>query len=106
MRVLLDESVPRQLADHLGDHDVTTVPKIGWAGFRNGELMAKAAAQFDAFITADKGIEFQQKYSALNLGIVVLVAPNNRVETIVGMAAAVLKSLANLQPGELVRVGG
>ena len=106
MRVLLDESVPRQLAANLGDHDVTTVPKIGWAGFRNGELMAKAASQFDVFITAEKGIEFQQNYSELDLGIVILFAPDNRVETIVGLAPAILESLADLKPGRLVRVGG
>ena len=106
MRVLLDESVPRQLVDHLVGHDVTTVPTIGWAGFRNGELMAKAATQFDAFVTADNGIEFQQNYSELDLGIVVLRGRDNRVETIVGMAGAVLESLSNLQPGQLVRVAG
>ncbi len=104
MRVLLDESVPRQLASALLDHSVTTVPKEGWAGLKNGELMAKAAPLFDAFITGDQNLEYQQKYADLPIGIVVLVAPNNRVETIVGMSAAILNALADLKPGKLVRV--
>ena len=104
MRVLLDESVPRQLADCLGDHEATTVPRAGWAGFRNGELMLKTAAEFDVSITADKGIEFQQNYADLDLGILVLVAPNNRVETILGMADAILRSIGELRPGQLIRV--
>ena len=104
MRVLLDESVPRQLAPVLLGHSVTTVPKEGWAGLKNGELMAKAAPLFDAFVTGDQNLEYQQKYSDLPIGIVVLVAPNNRVETIVGMSAAILNALADLLPGQLVRV--
>ena len=104
MRVLLDESVPRQLTKFLGDHDVTTVPKAGWAGLKNGELMALAASEFDAFITGDQGIEFQQAYSKLEIGIVILVADNNRVETITGMAASILDALKELRPGQLVRV--
>ena len=104
MRVLLDESVPRQLARYLGDHEVTTVPKVGWAGLRNGELITKAAREFDALITGDQGIEFQQRYADLDLGIVVLVAPDNRVETITGMADPIRAALDRLGPGQLVRV--
>ena len=37
MRVLLDESVPRQLAGRLGVHEITTVTHEGWAGLRNGD---------------------------------------------------------------------
>jgi len=41
--VLLDDSVPRQLGAALVGHSVATVPKQGWAGLRNGELLPKAA---------------------------------------------------------------
>jgi hypothetical protein len=104
VRVLLDESVPRQLTKFLGNHEVSTVPKAGWAGMKNGELMTRAASEFDAFITGDQGIEFQQSYRDLDLGVVVLVAPDNRVETITGMAGAILVALESLRPGQLVRV--
>lgn len=104
MRVLLDESVPRQLSSLLVSHDATTVPRIGWAGLRNGELLSRAAADFDAFITGDQGIEHQQTYADLDLGIVVLIAPDNRVETITGMADAILGARDRLRPGELIRV--
>ncbi len=39
-RVLLDECVDSRLARELTGHDVTTVPEAGWAGTRNGELLA------------------------------------------------------------------
>lgn len=71
---------------------------------KNGELLSRAEAEFDAFVTADKGIEFQQNFSKMDLGIVVLVARDNRVETILGMADAILESLAGLRAGQLIRV--
>ena len=39
MRILLDESLPRQLGKELAGHEVRTVQQIGWAGLKNGELL-------------------------------------------------------------------
>ena len=104
MRVLLDESVPRQLAPLLTGHSVSTVPREGWAGIANGELLRRAAERFDALITGDQNLEFQQDTASVGLGIVVLVAPNNRVETITPMASRIVEALADLRPGRVVRV--
>jgi hypothetical protein len=43
MRVLLDECLPRKLKNDLAGHDVRTVPDMGWAGKKNGELLQLAA---------------------------------------------------------------
>ena len=104
MRVLLDESVPRQLALLLTGHSVTTVPLQGWAGLPNGELLRRASGQFDALVTGDQSLQHQQNLTDLELGVVVLVAPDNRVETITSMSARILEALAQLQPGQIVRV--
>jgi predicted nuclease of predicted toxin-antitoxin system len=82
MKLLLDESVPKRLAGQFpGDFETMTVPQIGWAGTRNGELLRKAAdAGFDALITADQGIEYQQNLSTLGLRIIVLIAPRTRLQ--------------------------
>jgi predicted nuclease of predicted toxin-antitoxin system len=37
MRILLDESLPKRLKADFGDHEVSTVPEMGWASKRNGE---------------------------------------------------------------------
>lgn len=61
MRVLLDENVPRKLKHRLTpDHEVVTVPEQGWAGLLNGALLRAADAEFDAFVTLDRGIVHQQ----------------------------------------------
>lgn len=59
MRVLLDESLPRQPAGELPGHEIRTVPQMGWSGSKNGALLLLAATKFDVFLTADKGFEHQ-----------------------------------------------
>jgi len=39
MKVLIDENLPRKLADHLKGHECGTVAECGWAGRKNGELL-------------------------------------------------------------------
>ena len=52
------------LKEELSQHDVTTVPERGWAGKTNGELLELASGTFDAFITADQGLEYLNLRSA------------------------------------------
>ena len=60
MRLLLDECVPARLQRALPSHQVSTVTQEGWSGFKNGKLLALAAARFDVFITVDKNLPYQQ----------------------------------------------
>lgn len=56
------------------------MPEFGWAGTKNGELLRRVAAVgFVALITADRGIEYQQRLDALPLAVIVLIAPRNRI---------------------------
>ena len=77
MRVLLDECLPRRLKRELVGHDARTAPEMGWASKRNGELLALAVGQFDAFLTADRNLSYQQDVSSFDIAIVVLVARSN-----------------------------
>lgn len=81
MRVLLDENMPRGLRELFdGGVEVVTVGYRGWRGTKNGELLRKARAEFEAFVTTDRGIPHQQNLSEVDMGIVVLEAPSNRLE--------------------------
>jgi hypothetical protein len=54
VRVLLDECLPgRKLKPAFPSHDVRTVADMGWRGVKNGALLARAEAEFDAFVTVD-----------------------------------------------------
>lgn len=68
MRILLDESLPRDLRLRLQAHDVSTVATAGWAGIKNGKLLALAATRFDVFFTVDRNLEFQQNRVLLKIG--------------------------------------
>ena len=56
MRVLRDECVPRRVARDLPGHAVWTVRGMGWASFKNGALLRRAAGEFDVLVTVDRGI--------------------------------------------------
>lgn len=60
MRVLLDEQLPRQLAQELIGHEVRTVQQQGGSGLKNGERLRQALqAGYEIFVTADQNLEFQ-----------------------------------------------
>ena len=104
MRLLLDECLPRRLKRGLPGHDVSTVPEMGWAGIKNGRLLALAEPAFDVFITIDGNLRYQQNLSGRDLGLVVLSAPDNTIETLLPLMPQVLAALPTLGPGQIVKV--
>ena len=105
MRVLLDESVPRQLRRHLPGHVVRTARDMQWDGKSNGELLALAKDNFDAFITADQHIEHQQNITEEDIPIIVLIARGNRIADYLPIISDILNALSNVKRGEVVGVG-
>ena len=106
MRLLLDECVPKRLKRDLLGHEVQTVQDMGWAGIKNGALLELADGQFDALLTVDQGIEYQQNLSGLTISVVVLLAASNDVDDLRPLLPGVEQALANLRAGEISRVGG
>ena len=104
MRILLDEYVPRRLKHEFGDHEVRTVPEMGWAGTKNGALLQLAAESFDVFLTTDRNLTFQQNMAALRLGIIVLRAPSNDIGVLRPLTPSVLEALLRIKVGEVVQV--
>lgn len=104
MRLLLDECVPKALRRELPGHDVRTVREMGWAGTKNGALLRLASGAFDAFLTVDQGIEFQQDLAGLTLGVVVLIGASNDIDDLRPLVAEALSALALIQPGQVIKV--
>lgn len=105
MRVLLDESLPHDLVPLLVGHHVETVQGRGWAGTKNGALLALASADFDVFVTADRNLPYQQNLTAVDLCVVVLAAPRNRIEDIRPLLPKLLEAIAAAKPREATLVG-
>ncbi len=104
MPSLLDESLPRPVAGLLPEHEVRTVATMGWTGKRNGELLQLAAGDFDVVLTADQNLEHQQNVRTLPPAVVILVAPTNRIESLLPLMPALRRTLDTLEPRQLVPV--
>jgi hypothetical protein len=105
MRILLHESLPRDLGREISGHEVTTVQQAGWAGLENGELLRRAAERFDVLVTGDQNIEYQQNPALLPIPVVILVAVSNRIEALRPLLPELLEVLARTPAREFVRVG-
>ena len=105
MRLLLDECVPRRLKQELPGHEVRTVQDEGWAGIKNGQLLKLANDRFDALLTVDQGIPYQQNLAGLQISVVVMIALSNDVDDLRPLLEAVEEALVNLRPGEIIRIG-
>lgn len=103
--MLLDECVDRRLARDILGHDVRTAPEAGWAGLKNGELLARAEHEFEAFVTTDRKLPFQQDLSRFSIAVIVLRAPSNRVTNLRGLVPQLLAALPVAKRGEVTWVG-
>jgi predicted nuclease of predicted toxin-antitoxin system len=99
MRLLLDECVPARLGRSLSSHSVSTVVSEGWSGIKNGKLLALAAESFDAFVTVDKNLPYQQNTAVLPLAVIVLDSTSNELSVLLPLVPALEQALGSLQRG-------
>lgn len=82
MKLLLDENLPKRLKDHFQNHEIYTVRDINWNGVKNGALLKLMIEnKFNALITFDKNLQFQQNFAKYTLPIIVLNAKDNTYYT-------------------------
>ena len=75
-------------------------------GGQDGKLLALAAERFDVFVTADQNLQYQQNLAALPVSVLVLVAHDNRLQTLQLLVPEILANLTRMQARSLLRVGG
>lgn len=102
MKVLLDACVPRPLRKFLPDHTVQTAQEMGWGELKNGALLQAAESQFDAFVTSDQNLKYQQNITGRKLAI--LVIPTNDWPTIRLHTDEIATKVAALKPGDFVEL--
>lgn len=100
MKILLDECIDRRLAREFSDYEVKTVPQIGWAGIKDGQLLVLAAAEFDVFITVDRNLSFQQNLPQFDIAVIVLHALSNRLADLKLLAPQILAILDEAVKGQ------
>jgi hypothetical protein len=106
MRILLDQDTPVGVRGILSTHDVRTAYQMGWAGLSNSALLdAAEQAGFEALVTCDQNMVFQQNLAGRNIAVVVLLT--NYWPTIRAQPQSVRRAVANASPGtfSLARFG-
>lgn len=104
MRIFLDECIDWRLSRDISGHDVKTARQMGWTAIKNGELLALASAHFDAFVTVDRNLAFQQDVPGLRIAVVVLQAKSNRLSDLRPLMQELLTKLASAQRGTVTIV--
>jgi len=104
MKILLDECVDWRLSRDLVGNEVKTAKQMGWTAIKNGELLALASQQFDAFVTVDRNLSFQQNLTSVAIAVIVLEAKTNRLADLKTLVPKLLLSLQVIRPGVIYRI--
>ncbi|MEL6552571.1 MAG: DUF5615 family PIN-like protein [Cyanobacteria bacterium J06621_11] len=104
MKLLLDECIDRRLAREFSEHEVKTVPQMNWAGLKDGQLLQLAAQEFDAFITVDRNLPFEQNLSKLELIVLILQTYSNRLPDLKRLVPEINYGLTIAQKGKAMLI--
>jgi predicted nuclease of predicted toxin-antitoxin system len=102
MKLLLDENLPKRLKSDLMNHEVYTSAEMNWAGVTNGKLLELLVANsFDALLTFDKNLQYQQNFKRYSISVLVLTA-SDRYQTLKPLMEKVKQLLVgDLSPGPI-----
>ena len=105
MKILLDHNLDWRISTDLPGHEVSTTLEMAWDTLKNGALLTQAEKSgFSALLTADKGIKNQQRMERRSISVVIIRAPNNKLETHLTMIPDVIRVLTVIQPGQIIEV--
>ena len=105
MRVLIDESLPVELATELPGHEVSTVRREGWIRYQNGALLRAAVrAGFEVLVTADSNLRHQQNLKKLGIAAIVVTRVRNRIEELRPLIPQIIGALQTIAAGDAVEI--
>jgi hypothetical protein len=102
MRILFDHGTPVPLRRALTGHTVSTAYEMGWTELDNGALLKAAERDFDALITTDQNLRYQQSLSGQRLAILVL--PTTSWPKIRAHEAELVAAVNGLRPANVIEL--
>jgi predicted nuclease of predicted toxin-antitoxin system len=101
VRVLLDANLPRALVRRLSGHEAESIHARGWSDLDDRALLDACARHFDALVTLDQSLRFQQNLRGRAVAVVLLRARSNRIQDLEPLVPALLAALAASPPRRL-----
>ena len=107
MKLLLDENLPEKLKYRFSKNFiVVTVNEMKWNAKKNGELMNLLRDNdFQALITSDRNLEYQQNIEKYGTKVVVLNAKDNRYETVLPFVEEIERELLKDTEASVIKIG-
>jgi hypothetical protein len=102
VRVLFDQGTPAPLRNALTAHVVATAYEMGWTALSNGDLLDAAEGQFDAFVTTDQNLRYQQNLTGRSLAIAVL--PFASWPKLQSHMPTIVAAIDGLKPGDYIEL--
>ena len=102
MKNLFDECMPQPLRRRLAEFEISTAQEMGWGRVKNGELLKLAEDKFDAFLTCDQQLKYQQNLKGRKLAILVL--STNRWPQVKARTQEIIAAVLALKPGDYVEL--
>lgn len=101
MKLLLDENLPKRLKQDLSKYEIHTASEKGWTGISNGKLLELLMEnKFDALLTFDKNLQYQQNFNRYTIAVIVLNATDNSYLTLKALVPKIIDALEQpLKPG-------
>jgi calcium binding protein len=75
---------------------------MGWAEFANGDLLLEAEKQFEALVTTDQNLRYQQNLASRRLAILIL--PFASWPKLEGYKSKIVAAIEALQPGDYIEL--
>jgi hypothetical protein len=85
----------------LSNHEVRTAYEAGLSELANGALLRAAQGSFDALITTDTNIKYQQHLPDFEIALLVLRAFSNAVKAYLPLVPQILQTLEQVRPGQV-----
>ena len=102
MKILFDECMPQPLRRRLAEFEISTAQEMGWGRVKNGDLLKLAEDKFDAFLTSDQQLKYQQNLKGRKLAILVL--STNRWPQVKARTQEIIAAVLALKPGYYVEL--
>lgn len=101
MKLLLDENLPRKLKYRFDESfEVLSVPEMGWAGIKNGELLKSIRSNgIYVLITLDRNMSKQQNLQKFGITLVVLTSVDTRYTSLLKLFPKLVRRSEKLEPG-------